>query len=132
MKSPRAVWRSLRHWLSGPSAPAPARWTEEEIEQVRSAYRTHFHAPLLTGLRLALEFGPSPHQEPPYARALDRRRRSHLKPGMRIRIVGKPLVYRTSGGRALYGVTEWASDYVSRQEQLQARRVLRQSRRMAK
>lgn len=130
-----AAWRWLWRWVSGSWALVQPRWTAEEIEKLELLNRLRFRAwalrqprpAMITDMRIALEFGALAHHEPPFQLALDPRRRTHCKPGVPSRLVGRPVIY-TFKNKQKIGVTEWAGDYVSRTDRRAAQRLLKASR----
>jgi len=132
------AWRWLWRWLSGAWAHVPPRWTEEEIERLGLLNRLRFREwalqqpppALITGLRIALEFGAWPRREPPFVHALNRSRRTNCKRGVPSCVVGRPVIY-TFKNHVRIGETEWANDFVKREVQLAARKILKASTRMA-
>lgn len=122
------VWiRKVRRYLDG------SRWTvllpnKRKIAeyQIRTLLPLSFQAlserrkdnrDLLTGMRVALMFGPLPHWEMPYRNAFQPRPSG----GRPIRQVGKPLVTKYPNLTTV-GETMWAPDYVTRKEMLESRR----------
>lgn len=90
--------------------------------------RTTNNRDLLTNMTVSLMFGARPHFEMPYRMAS--RPWSNVVRGRKYKLVGKPLVTQHPNLTKV-GVTEWSQDYVSRSEQLTARRMARQLKRGA-
>ena len=90
--------------------------------------RTRNNRDLLTNMTVSLMFGALPHREMPYRMAS--RPWSNMSKKRKYTLVGKPLVTKYPNLTKV-GVTEWSQDYVSRSEQLTARRMARQLKRGA-
>lgn len=91
--------------------------------------RTQDNRDLLTNMTVSLMFGARPHFEMPYRMAS--RPWSGVVRGRKYKLVGKPQITKYPPNGTLVGTTEWTQDYVSRSEQLTARRMARQLKRGA-
>lgn len=147
----RLVWRVIRKFLLGGrwtvSLPDHLDIYRQQVRDLMRAVTPAFgrhrrvgNRDLLTSLVVALTCGAVPHMEMPYRVAMQSRR-SHFNHEARrarrpARFIGRPLVMfdamKVKGGAstlnyaaAKIGETQWRPGYITRTDQLAARRALK-------
>lgn len=113
-----------------PAKWRPLRWVREYQRLSRFFHaRRHSNRDLLTGMVVALRYGPNLPLQSGWERyrgaTLRRLRQNNHDQG---REIGRPLVVKFKGG-IVVGVTQWRTGYVTRKQQLAMQRAAKAAKR---